>query len=311
MNILILGAGAMGSLLGARLSGTDASISLFSIDREHMEAIGQDGLLVEELDGTVRNYPLAAYFDPVMLPPNPELVLVMVKAYATAAAVSSVLPLCSPSTVFLTLQNGIGNWERIAEITGKDAVLAGSTAQGATLFEPGKIRHGGNGPTYIGEPDGPASERVHRVAAIFKKAGLVTELSDHMERLIWEKLVVNVGINAITALTGIRNGVIAEMQEASALCASAVEEAILVARAKGFPIGLDMIDRVLSVAGATARNRSSMGQDVDKRKRTEIGAINGAIVEFGKQAGIPTPVNQTLTSLIKILEKQNLKEKGR
>jgi 2-dehydropantoate 2-reductase len=305
MNILILGAGAMGSLLGARLSKTGASISLFSTNRAHMEAIRRDGLLVEELDGTRSNYPLSTYCDPRMLPHNPDLVLVVVKTYATKTAVSSILGQCTPSTLFLTLQNGIGNWEQIAEIAGKDAVVAGSTAQGATLLGAGKIRHGGNGPTYIGEPSGPASKRVDRVVALFRESGFVAEPSDNVERLIWEKLIVNAGINAITGLTGIRNGVIAEMQEASDLCGSAVEEAILVARAKGFPVELEMIERVIAVARATARNRSSMGQDIDKRKKTEIDAINGAIVQFGKQVGIPTPVNQTLTSLIKVLEKQN------
>jgi 2-dehydropantoate 2-reductase len=305
MNILILGAGAMGSLLGARLSKTGASISLFSTNRAHMEAIGREGLLIEELDGTHSNYPLSTYCDPHRLPHNPDLVLVVVKTSATKTAVSSLFGRCTPSTLFLTLQNGIGNWEQIAEITGKEAVLAGSTAQGATLLGAGKIRHGGNGPTYIGETSGPASKRVDRIVALFREAGFVAEPNDNVGRLIWEKLIVNAGINAITGLTGIRNGVIAEMQEASELCSSAVEEAIIVARAKGFPIELEMIERVLGVARATARNRSSMGQDVDKRKRTEIDAINGAIVQFGKQVGIPTPVNQTLTSLIKILEKQN------
>ena len=110
-----------------------------------------------------------------------------------------------------------------------------------------------------------------------------------MEKLIWEKLIVNVGINAITGLTGIRNGVIAQMKEASDLCTSAVEEALLVAGAKGFPMGREMVERVITVAAATARNRSSMGQDVDNTKGTEIDAINGAIVRFGKEARIPVP----------------------
>jgi len=304
MNVLIVGAGALGSLIGARLSKTHASISLFSTNREHMEAIRQGGLDIEELDGTVRNYPLTTYFEVDKLPRNPELALVLVKTYATQRAVSLVQGVCSPSTVFLTLQNGIGNWERIAEITGKEAVLAGSTAQGSTLLGPGLIRHGGNGPTYIGEPDGSTSERVRRSVELFREAGLAAEPSEEVERLIWEKLVVNVGINAITGLTGIRNGFIAEMQEAGDLCRLAVEEAIMVAGSKGFPIGMEMVQRVIAVARATARNRSSMGQDVDKKKKTEIDAINGAVVRFGKEAGIPTPVNRTLTLLMKVLEAQ-------
>jgi 2-dehydropantoate 2-reductase len=307
MNVLIVGAGALGSLIGARLSKTHASITLFSTNREHMQAIRQDGLDIEELDGTVSNYPLTTYFEADKLPRNPDLVLVLVKTYATQEAVSLVHGACSTSTVFLTLQNGIGNWERIAEITGKEAVLAGSTAQGSTLLGRGLIRHGGNGTTYIGEPGGPASERVKRSVELFREAGLAAEPSDEVERLIWEKLVINAGINAITGLTGIRNGFIAEMQEASDLCRSAVEEAILVAGSKGFPIGMEMIERVIAVARATARNRSSMGQDVDKKKCTEIEAINGAVVRFGKEAGIPTPVNRTLTLLIKVLEAQYTK----
>jgi 2-dehydropantoate 2-reductase len=304
MNILIVGAGAIGSLIGARLSRTSASVLLFSIDREHMEAIRRGGLNIEELDGTVRNYPLATCFEAEKLPPHPDLVLVMVKTYATRNALLPVYDICSTSTVFLTLQNGIGNWEQIAEITGKEAVLAGTTAQGSTLVGPGSIRHGGNGPTYIGELGGPVSERVVRLVELFREAGLVMEPSDQVERQIWEKLIVNVGINAITGLTGIRNGLIAEMQEAADLCRSAVEEAVLVAGSRGFSLGMDMVERVIAVARATARNRSSMGQDVDQRNRTEIDAINGAVVRFGMEAGIPTPVNRTLTSLMKVLEAQ-------
>jgi 2-dehydropantoate 2-reductase len=303
MNILIIGAGALGSLIGARLS-TCASVSLFSTDGMHMEAVGESGLNIEELDGTVRNFPLAAWSEAEKLPRNPDLALVLVKAYATGDALTHVLSICSNSTVFLTLQNGIGNWETIAEFVGRDAVLAGSTAQGSTLLGPGSIRHGGNGPTYIGEPGAQVSRRVESVVEVFRKAGLVTEPTGRVEQLIWEKLIVNVGINAITGLTGIRNGAIAEMLAGTALCRAAVGEAITVARSRGFEIGDGMEERVIAVAKATARNRSSMGQDVDKKKRTEIDAINGAIVRFGKESGIATPVNETLTLLIKMLETQ-------
>ncbi len=302
MNILILGAGAMGSLLGARLSGTGASVWLYSTDREHMEAIRKEGLYIEELDGTLGNFKLNTFHEIDRLPPNPDLVLVMVKTYSTETAVSNILKLRSPSTIFLTLQNGIGNWEKIAGITGKDSVIAGSTAQGATLAGPGRIRHGGNGPTYIGEPEGAPTDRVNRIVELFREAGFKADSSDSVERLIWEKLIVNVGINAITGLTGIRNGIIAQVEAATKVCTSAVEEAVLVARAKGIQIGMEMVERVVAVAKATARNRSSMGQDVDKKKRTEIDAINGAIVKFASEVGIPTPVNFTLTMLMKTLE---------
>ncbi len=303
MHILILGAGALGSLLGARLSQADrVRISLLTTDRQHVLAIRQDGLTVEELDGSTRCYRLPAFDAPHTLEEAPDLVLVSVKTHSIEGAVSSVVDRCHAATLFLTLQNGIGNWERIARLVGEGSVLVGTTAQGATLLAPGRIRHGGNGPTYLGEPDGPPSPRVLAVVEKFRQAGLTAESREGMAQLIWEKLHVNVGINAITALTGIRNGFIAAMPVARELCRAAVEEAMLVARAKGFVMPEDMVERVLAIAQATAVNRSSMGQDVDHRKRTEIDAINGAIVALGEQLHLPTPVNQTLVRLVKILE---------
>lgn len=303
MHILILGAGALGSLLGARLSQADrVRISLLTTDRQHVLAIRQDGLTVEELDGSTRCYRLPAFDAPHALEEAPDLVLVSVKTHSIEGAVSSVVDRCHAATLFLTLQNGIGNWERIARLVGEGSVLVGTTAQGATLLAPGRIRHGGNGPTYLGEPDGLPSPRVLAVVEKFRQAGLTAESREGMAQLIWEKLHVNVGINAITALTGIRNGFIAAMPVARELCRAAVEEAMRVARAKGFIMPEDMVERVLAIAQATAVNRSSMGQDVDHRKRTEIDAINGAIVALGEQLHLPTPVNQTLVQLVKILE---------
>jgi 2-dehydropantoate 2-reductase len=278
MHILILGAGALGSLLGARLSLTGSKLSLLSLSSEHVRAIRQGGLVVEELDGSAQRYTLSAYDDPRSIEGTPDLVIITVKTYSVEGAVSNIVEQCSPRTLFLTLQNGIGNWERIANFVGKGLVLAGTTAQGATLLEPGRIRHGGNGPTYIGEPQGPPSPRVQLVVERFQQAGLETEARDRMEQLIWEKLLANAGINAITALTGTRNGFIAESAVARELCRAAVEEAMLVARAKGFDVPEDMVERVLAIAQATSVNRSSMGQDVDQRQGTEIEAINGEIV---------------------------------
>lgn len=302
MHVLMLGAGAMGSLLGARLVRTDAKVTLLSTNREHIETVRRDGLTIEELDGAHTRHALTAFHTPGDIREKADLVIVMVKSYSTENAVLSIGELRHPSTVFLTLQNGIGNWERIADLVGRGSVLAGSTAQGATLVGPGMIRHGGNGPTSIGEPQGPPTQRVHSAVDLFRRAGLETNSSDGMEHLIWEKLHVNVGINAITALTGVRNGKIAELKEARELCRQAVEEAMRIAGAKGFAIREDMVERVLSIALATAVNRSSMGQDVDRKKRTEIDAINGAIVRFGEEIRISTPVNRTLTQLIKIME---------
>lgn len=302
MHVLILGAGAMGSLVGARLARTGAAVTLFSTNRQHISTIREEGLLIEELNGSKSRHVLTAWDEPGKISEKVDLTIVLVKSYATAEAVTSIKDHCHAGTVFLTLQNGVGNWEHIAEVVGRDSVLVGSTAQGATLVAPGRIRHGGNGATSIGETQGPPTDRVHSTVELFREAGFEAHASGQMEQLIWEKLQVNVGINAITALTGIRNGVIARLDVARDLSKAAVLEAMEVARAKGFTIREDMVDRVIAVALATAINRSSMGQDADRRKRTEIDAINGAIVRFGEEMKIATPVNRTLTQLVKILE---------
>ncbi|MCE5244006.1 MAG: ketopantoate reductase family protein [Desulfobacteraceae bacterium] len=302
MRILILGAGALGSLLGARLSATRESVTLLSTNRPHMEAIRRHGLTIEELDGSQSVHHLNCICSPEQIREKPDLVIVVVKSYATCEAVAGVSAFCGPSALYLTLQNGVGNWERIASVVGDEPVLAGSTAQGSTRLGPGRIRHGGNGPTYIGETSGPASTRVQSVVNVFRSAGFDAFASDCVDQLIAEKHLINVGINAITALTGIRNGSIAAWEPANALCRAAVEEAVRVVRARGCGVREGIVERVLEVAAATAVNRSSMGQDVDRMKRTEIDAINGAIVNAGREIGISTPVNETLTRLVKILE---------
>jgi 2-dehydropantoate 2-reductase len=275
---------------------------LLSTNRLHILAVRENGLMVEELDGSVSRYLLPACSDPAEITEPADLVLVSVKTYATQVAVQSIQGLCNVSTVLLTLQNGIGNFERISEVVGEASTVVGVTAQGATLLEPGRVRHGGNGLTVVGEFRGNPTERVHTIVHCFREAGIETRAGANMQQLIWQKLMVNVGINAITALTGIRNGQINTIPDARSLCRAAVEEALLVAERKGFTFDGDMVERVFAVAEATSRNRSSMGQDIDRRRPTEIDAINGAIVSYGKELGLPVVVNETLTRLVRTLQ---------
>jgi 2-dehydropantoate 2-reductase len=302
MHLVILGAGALGSLVGSRLSRTESRVSLLSTNRQHIEAVRRKGLLVEELDDSVSRYEIPAFTDPAEIPDPADVVLVSVKTYATRDAVRSILPVRGDSTWFLTLQNGVGNFERISEIVGETSTLVGVTAQGATLVEPGRIRHGGNGPTVLGEFSGEPTDRVRALVDCFRQAGFSTEPGASMQQLIWQKLMVNVGINAITALTGIRNGQISTIPDARALSRAAVEEALIVAERKGFRFEGDMVERVYAVAEATSRNRSSMGQDVDRKRPTEIDAINGAIVSYGHELGVSVVVNRVLAQLVRTLQ---------
>lgn len=179
----------------------------------------------------------------------------------------------------------------------------GTTGQGATLLGPGHIRHAGWGRTFIGEIDGKITDRANQIARIFLQAGIETEVSPHIHHLIWEKLFVNVGINALTALTGFKNGQLLNHPETLRLMEALVSEAVLVARRKGIQIEGNPFEKVKMVAEATRQNRSSMGQDFDHKRRTEIDAINGALVREAERLGIAVPVNRAITDLVKAIEK--------
>jgi 2-dehydropantoate 2-reductase len=293
MQIAVMGAGAIGSLFGALLARAGFDVTL--IGRElHVRAIKEKGLRVSGLEEF--NVKLKA----VTLPVEADLFLFTVKSYDTEQAARAI-PL-KETTAVLTLQNGIGNEEIIASIIGSERVISGKTAYGSTLLEPGHIRYTGKGETVIGELDGRVTERIKKIAELFNSAGIETSIAVDINTKIWEKLIVNAGINAITAITGLRNGEILKFDELKALLRQAVEESVAVAKASGITIKEDMVERTIRVARATAENQSSMLQDVKRGKRTEIDAINGAIVKNGERYGISTPVNRTLTALVKGME---------
>ncbi len=297
----MLGAGAMGSLFGAMLSQSEeGEVWLLDIWREHINQINSHGLIVES-EGKELVYQLRATTDPDEVGVA-DLIIVFVKAYITKAAVEYGLSMVGEETVFLSLQNGLGNIESIKSAVRGAQVIGGVTSQGSTVLGPGRIRHGGKGPTAVGGVKGKVTPEVERISSLFNRAGIPTGVSDNIECLIWEKLLINVGINAVTAITGLKNGELLEYDETKRLMTMAVQEAERVALKKGVPVRGNPAETVLQVCKTTAQNRSSMGQDIDNRRRTEIDFINGGIVKEGEALGIPTPVNATLTYLIKTIE---------
>jgi 2-dehydropantoate 2-reductase len=262
----------------------------------------QSGLRVHELDGRTHTLYPEACADMTEIPWTPQLVLTLIKSRDTEDAVRAVLPCCSGETLFLTLQNGIGNAGQIQKLAGGERVLAGTTAQGATLLGPGEVRHGGEGTSYVGRPDAQADVAAERTAALLDGAGIPCEATDQADRLIWKKLLVNVGINAITALARVPNGWIKADPSARELACSAVREAREVARSAGFDFPETVEREVLDVAERTSSNRSSMHQDVAAGRPTEIEAINGAVEDLARRCGIAAPVNWTLTRLIRLID---------
>jgi 2-dehydropantoate 2-reductase len=225
-----------------------------------------------------------------------------VKSSDTRQAAEAIEPWVEPGSSVLTLQNGLGNVEVLAEILGKRKVLGGTTAEGATLLSHGRVRHAGQGKTLIAPAEGPPT-KAQEIASAFIRAGFETQVSQDLNGLLWGKLIVNVGINAIAAITRLKNGQLPQFPDILVLMEEAVNEAVRVAKVKDITLPYaDPFHRVLEVCSATSGNVSSMLQDVLNKRPTEIDAINGAVVREGKALGIATPVNSTLTSLVRAIQ---------
>ncbi len=301
MKTVIMGAGAMGGLFGGLLAISKEDVWLVDIREDHIQALVSAGLTIEE-EGKKQMIPVHATKEAASIE-KADLIIFFVKAYHTEKAVSDALVLQKEDTVFLTLQNGLGNEEAICKQVDPRKVILGVTNHGATFIGPGRIRHAGWGKTHIGELDGKVTARVTQLAQVFTQAGIETEVSTNIHQLLWNKLFVNVGLNAVAALTGLKNGQVLDHPETLRLLEALVSEAVTVARKKGVPIEGDPLGKIKAVLEITRENRCSMGQDFDNRRKTEIDAINGAVVREAERLGISVPCNQMITDLVKVIEK--------
>ncbi len=302
MKIAVVGAGAMGSLFGALLAESGCEVWLYDVWVEHVETINNKGLTIER-EGKSRTLKIKATTNPEKIG-TAELVIIFVKSTHTASAAETASRLAGSDGAVMTLQNGMGNADILSGSINPDRVLAGTTSHGATMLGPGSIRHAGVGATTIGawSETEQGRQRARTLADAFTGIGIATEAVDDVRSVLWSKLLINVGINAITALTAIKNGQILDLDITRELSRNAVQEAMKVARELKIAVREDAVDHVYAVAQATAANRSSMGQDVDNQRQTEIGTINGFIVHEAKRLGIQAPVNETLTALVETLQ---------
>jgi len=299
MNFLIVGPGAMGCLFASRLYMAGYGVTLLDYKRERAEQISRQGIIVEGVTGEYTvNVPVAVG----ETGSQPDYVLICVKAIKTREAGEEIAPWLPKKSIIVTLQNGIGNMETLTEIFEKERVVGGITSEGATVLGWGRIRHAGRGPTVFGPEDNPGARLANLVSA-FNKAGFKAKSTVDVESLIWGKLIINAGINALTAITRLKNGRLPDIESARLVIKEAVIEAAAVAEAK--KIGLpypDPFRRVLDVCRDTAENTSSMLQDVLNKKATEVDYINGAVVREGDVLGILTPTNRVLTSMVRAIQ---------
>lgn len=302
MKTAIIGAGAMGSLYGGYLSRVGDEVYLVDIWQEHVDAVNRNGLVIEEKDREVRVHPKAAA-GPEEIGPV-DLAIVFVKSFLTGNALEKNAALLGPDTVVMSLQNGYGNIEQIAKYVKRSNIIAGTTSHGASMLSPGRIRHAGSGDTHIGWVVKGDEDRINGIAEFLRSAGFVTAVEDSVMELIWSKLIVNVGINALTAILKVRNKELLRMDETKDILRMAVLEAVEVARAAGVEFDSEeMVRKVMGIAFATGENSSSMLQDIINKRKTEIDAINGAIVQEGLKHSAATPVNSVLTKLVRAMEK--------
>jgi 2-dehydropantoate 2-reductase len=290
VRVAVLGAGSLGSLVGGLLS-TVADVTLVGRD-PHVGAVREDSLRISgAIERTV--HPDAS----TDLPDSTDLAVVTVKSYDTERAAAQLSE--RDLDAVLSLQNGLGNEAVLAEHLECD-VLAGTCSYGARLREPGHVECTGFGTVELGPRRGGESALAARVGDLFDDAGLATTVASDMPRRLWRKLAVNAGINPTTALARVENGALVD-GPAGETARAAAREVGRVATANGVDLSPDdAVGAMADVAERTAANRSSMLQDVEAGRRTEINAITGAVVD---RATDSVPVNRTLLELVRAWER--------
>ena len=310
MKISVIGSGAMGSLFGGKLAIAGENVVLYDVYRDHIDTVNKEGLSIEDAEtGKITVVHPQASSDPESVK-NSDVLLIFVKSTNTESVANQFKSFAAPHTIVLTLQNGLGNDAILVKHFGIERTAIGVTSQGATFLGPGKIKHAGKGPTHITMADGNKT-KLQDLAAALGRAGFETYISDEVTSLVWSKLIINVGINALTALLNVKNGQLLEYEDIKQVMADLVKEALIVVKKKGIQLIYDdPLAQVYEVARKTASNSSSMLQDFQKNRPTEIDFINGAVVNEAHKLGISVPVNETVTRIIRTLDMLHA-QKGR
>ncbi|MBO9499385.1 MAG: 2-dehydropantoate 2-reductase [Novosphingobium sp.] len=301
MKVAILGAGAMGCLYGAAFHRAGCAVTLVDVNAAHIAAINADGLDLETRAGR-KQLPI-----PARLPEDTEgiadLVLLFTKVFHTEVALDGAKHLIGPGTFVLTLQNGLGNAEKVAGHVAPERVLAGIASLPADLVAPGRVRSMGEGGSRLYPAFGGDVGFAGTVADLLTEGGLKAELEPKVHEAIWEKAIFNAAMNPLCALTRRTPGFFLDKPDALGMIHDTVEEGTAAANASGFAISAAPIHALTRVSMTDhADHEASMLQDVKAGRRTEIDAINGAIVEAAKRTGIAAPVTETLYRLVKLEE---------
>ena len=301
--IAIIGPGSLGILFATRIWQQFKGVAILDYKKDRAERLASKGItLIEQGEGETRALPMVSIESRHI--GEQDFVLVLVKAFQTETIVDSLRSLCGPKTLVISLQNGIGAGDIIAKEVSEGNLALGVTMHGANKKDEGTAIHAGSGLTILGKyhPGPLRDDRLLQFARILETAGFQSKVVDDIYPFLWKKLLVNVGINPITAITGLRNGQILNSSHLLAIQEQAVREGFEVMLRIGKNIGMDfqqLLDFVRQVCKDTGDNISSMLQDRLRGGPTEIDFINGAVVRFAKKIRHSVPVNETLCHLVK------------
>ena len=294
MNISIIGPGALGCLFAGRLAQGGERVSLFDHRPERAAALANQLQLSSA--GVEQQIDIAITADPAIVK-EADVLLLCVKSHQVEAALQQLKPFVRPESLVVGLQNGISHLPLFAAERGFYAL--GVTAQGATLQGPGRVVHGGHGPTFVGYPSPQQDgQRLKQLSETLSRCQLPCELVDDIHLRLWRKLLINVGINGLTVLYDCPNGELLNIAEARQRLQKLVEEGQAVAVAQGITLTDDPVQLTLEVCQATASNISSMLQDARAGRTTEIRAINGALAQLATSCGVATPENDLLVKQV-------------
>jgi 2-dehydropantoate 2-reductase len=305
--ILVAGAGALGSVTGGLLARAGHDVTLLG-RRPHLDAIAAGGLLVDGIFGTHRVRGLVCATDPGALDGPYATVLLTVKSYDTAAMVAAVAPHLAPDGVLVSMQNGLGNVETAASVLGPSRVLGARVIFGSEILEPAHVRVTVIAdPVVVGSPDPGDAARAtaaRRLAAALAAAGIPAEPTDGVVAALWAKVFYNAALNPLGALLGRTYGELAADAETRAVMDDAIGEAFAVAGAEAVALrwphaGAYRREFYERLVPSTAGHRSSMLQDIERGRRTEVDAINGQVAARAAAHGLAAPVNATLARLVR------------
>jgi 2-dehydropantoate 2-reductase len=301
VKVAVVGAGAMGCLYAGALHRAGADVTLVDVNPEHIAAINKHGLELDTRAG-VETLPLRAV-RPEEASETADLVVLFTKTFHTDTALAGVQAIIGPETHVLTLQNGLGNDEAVAKHVARDRVIAGVSTLPSDLVGPGRVRSHGEGGSKIYPAFGGDPAFAQRVADLLTQGGLPTHLEPDIQAAIWSKAIFNATMNTLCALTRRTPGFLGAQAESRALIRAMVLEGTAAAKAAGIAIDAQPILDLTEISVTDhADHEASMLQDVKAGRRTEVDAINGAIVRAAREAGVAVPVTETLWRLVKLEE---------